>query len=335
MPDRKLAAVAVDLQLAPASRRRGAGRPGRARRAGPVAGASGSAPSSRSIPSSRRISVSAPRPVRSIVSSTSRVDAFASSSVRRSAPACTTITETWWAITSCSSRAIRARSSTTASRAATSRSRSASWARRSRSPITRRTSSMAASDDHRERHAVLEPPGRSPGCEARGHGDDDGHARRCVGWSRPSARTSRSPRRSSRESPRRHPRSQTGRSPRRRAKKPAAAGNRRRYATCGVHGQRGHGHHARLVRRRVPSQICSSPSSASRALPARDRRPPDPDAGVRATASAYPWSTHRRRFASGCHRPIGRSRRDRKIGRSADPKIGRRADDGGTVPHLA
>ena len=108
----------------------------------PGCGASGSFASPRSMPSSRRISVSAPRPLCSTVSSTSRVEAFASPSTRRSAPAWRTIIETWWAITSCSSRAIRARSSTTASRAATSRSRSAIRARRSRSPITRRTSSI-------------------------------------------------------------------------------------------------------------------------------------------------------------------------------------------------
>ena len=60
--------------------------------------------------------------------STSRVldgSGAPSSSTLRSAPAWTTIIETWWAITSCISRAIRVRSATTASRAARSRSRSA------------------------------------------------------------------------------------------------------------------------------------------------------------------------------------------------------------------
>ena len=81
-------------------------------------------------------------PIRSIVVSTSRVDSFAGSSTRRSAPACTTIIDTWCAITSCNSRAIRARSSMTASRFASSRSRSARRSRRSRSPTTRRSSTI-------------------------------------------------------------------------------------------------------------------------------------------------------------------------------------------------
>ena len=115
------------------------------RSARPGCGASGSAASLRSIPTRRRISVSAPRPIFSIVSSTSRVAPLSGSSTRRSAPAWTTIIETLCAIASCSSRAMRARSSTTASRAATSRSRSASWTRRSRSPRTRRTRTITTS----------------------------------------------------------------------------------------------------------------------------------------------------------------------------------------------
>jgi hypothetical protein len=61
------------------------------------------------------------------------------SNSRRATPACTPITLTWWATTSCSSRAIRTRSSSTARRALTSRCwsswrlRSSSTARYSRS----------------------------------------------------------------------------------------------------------------------------------------------------------------------------------------------------------
>src|SRR3984885_15436046 len=110
----------------------------------PGCGRSGSTASLRSIPSSLRISVRALRPTCSIVCRTSRVELLVPSSTRRSAPARSTIIETLCAITSCSSRATRARSATTASRAATSRSRSAIRARRSRSPTMRRTSSITA-----------------------------------------------------------------------------------------------------------------------------------------------------------------------------------------------
>ena len=107
----------------------------------------------RSMPTSRRISVSAPRPICSMVCSTSRVEP--SSTTRRSAPAWMTIIETLCATASCSSRAILARSSTTASRAATSRSRSASRARRSRSPTIRRRSSITTTVPSANPIAVL------------------------------------------------------------------------------------------------------------------------------------------------------------------------------------
>ena len=105
------------------------------------------------MPTSRRISVSAPRPICSMVCSTSRVEP--SSTTRRSAPAWMTIIETLCATASCSSRAILARSSTTASRAATSRSRSASRARRSRSPTIRRRSSITTTVPSANPIAVL------------------------------------------------------------------------------------------------------------------------------------------------------------------------------------
>src|SRR4051794_33737036 len=71
----------------------------------------------RGLPSGRRASASAWRPDCSIELSASRVDSWPGGSAWRSAPACTTITLTLWATRSCSSRAIRARSSATASRA--------------------------------------------------------------------------------------------------------------------------------------------------------------------------------------------------------------------------
>jgi hypothetical protein len=89
-------------------------------------GVNGSDESVRSIPTRRLISVSASRPIRSMVCSTSRVEPSPEPSTRRSAPACITIIDTLCATASCNSLAILARSSTTASRAATSRSRSAS-----------------------------------------------------------------------------------------------------------------------------------------------------------------------------------------------------------------
>ena len=117
-------------------------------------GASGPAEESvRSMPTSRRISVSAPRPICSMVCSTSRVEP--SSTTRRSAPAWMTIIETLCATASCSSRAILARSSTTASRAATSRSRSASRARRVA------VADDAAQEQHHHDGAEREPDRRA------------------------------------------------------------------------------------------------------------------------------------------------------------------------------
>ena len=79
--------------------------------------------------SRRRISAIAARPVSSIVASTSLVSGRSSPIARRSAPACTIMIETLCATTSCSSRAIRARSSATASLAVSSRSCSSSTVR--------------------------------------------------------------------------------------------------------------------------------------------------------------------------------------------------------------
>ncbi len=84
----------------------------------------------RRAPSIRRISVSAVRPACSTFLSASPSSDAAG--IRcRTAPTCSTITLTACATTSCSSRAIRARSSATATRAADSRSRSARSARSS------------------------------------------------------------------------------------------------------------------------------------------------------------------------------------------------------------
>lgn len=85
----------------------------------------------RSTPSSRRISASAWRPVIEIVSRA--VFAWSGEvSITYAAPsACTTITDTLCATTSCSSRAIRARSAATATLACASRSRSRREARSS------------------------------------------------------------------------------------------------------------------------------------------------------------------------------------------------------------
>ena len=77
----------------------------------------------------RRISASASRPVRSTIRSASRSRSCSGLRSRRTADACTVITLTLWPTTSCSSRAIRARSSATARCARSSRSRSARAAR--------------------------------------------------------------------------------------------------------------------------------------------------------------------------------------------------------------
>ena len=81
-----------------------------------------SAPSSRlrRMPSIRCSSITAWRPVSSMPASTSRSRSGFLPSTRRTAPACSTITDTLCATASCSSRAIRARSSATAVRASSS-----------------------------------------------------------------------------------------------------------------------------------------------------------------------------------------------------------------------
>ena len=67
-----------------------------------------------STPSSRRISASASRPVRSICAAAATARSGSRSRIRRAPPACTTITLTLCATTSCISRAIRRRSSAAA-----------------------------------------------------------------------------------------------------------------------------------------------------------------------------------------------------------------------------
>ena len=88
--------------------------------------------SPRSTPSSRRISTRAWRPVAAIASKAPAARSGSVATATGPASACTTIMLTWWATTSCSSRAIRARSEATARRASEARSRS-SRAARSRS----------------------------------------------------------------------------------------------------------------------------------------------------------------------------------------------------------
>ena len=89
-----------------------------------------SSPPCRIAPSNRRISASAVRPARSTLLSAS-ASSDPGGTRRRTAPTWSTITLIACATTSCSSRAIRARSSATATRAADSRSRSARSARSS------------------------------------------------------------------------------------------------------------------------------------------------------------------------------------------------------------
>ena len=79
-----------------------------------------------STPSRRRISASASRPVCSIWAAAATARAGSLSRIRRAPPACTTITLTLWATTSCISRAILRRSSVAA------RSASCAWASSSR-----------------------------------------------------------------------------------------------------------------------------------------------------------------------------------------------------------
>ena len=115
----------------PAGRRPGTSRP--ADRPGPArAAAPDRCPSSerRSTPTMRRISARASRPTASTVSRASRSTTCSGSSRRRTADACTVMTLTLWPMTSCSSRAIRLRSSATA------------WAARC-SRLTRRCSTFS------------------------------------------------------------------------------------------------------------------------------------------------------------------------------------------------
>ena len=142
MPDGQLAALAVDLQL---HREPGIPQPGDQRgdvgearlRRELVAVVAAQHPDQPAHLGERTRA----RPARSSTAPR-RVDSCSASITRRSAPACTTIIETWCAIASCSSRAIRARSSTTASRRARSRSRSASPSWRSRRPTMIRRNTM-------------------------------------------------------------------------------------------------------------------------------------------------------------------------------------------------
>ena len=92
----------------------------------------------RTTPIRRRISSTVCRPVPSIASSAVRTSCWLPSSTRAAAPACTTIIETLWAITSWSSRAIRARSTATAACACSSRCASSRWVRSSSSAARRR-----------------------------------------------------------------------------------------------------------------------------------------------------------------------------------------------------
>nr|WP_232071219.1 hypothetical protein [Phytohabitans flavus] len=88
--------------------------------------------SRRSTPSTRSSSSSASRPVRSTPPRISRAFAGSPSRTTRAAPVCTSITLIVWPSRSCSSRAMRARSSVTAVRR--SRRRSLSCRSRRRAP---------------------------------------------------------------------------------------------------------------------------------------------------------------------------------------------------------
>ena len=82
----------------------------------------------------RRMSVSAWRPASRSQSSAARASSGRRSKARKAPPAWMTITLTWWVTTSCSSRAIRSRSSDGRPRVRSSRSRSSGWARSSSVP---------------------------------------------------------------------------------------------------------------------------------------------------------------------------------------------------------
>src|SRR6266542_4200458 len=91
--------------------------------------------SERSTPSSRRISPSAWRPMALIESNACAAIPGSRSTTTGPASAWTTIMLTWWAMTSCSSLAMRVRSSAAARPASSSRSRSSRTARASSSAV--------------------------------------------------------------------------------------------------------------------------------------------------------------------------------------------------------
>ena len=93
-------------------RRTGSGPASSSRRSSPGVGSEASC--SPRIPSIRRMSVSARRPVVAMASSAARASSGRLSMTRSAPPAWITITLTWCVTTSCSSRAIRSRSSRTA-----------------------------------------------------------------------------------------------------------------------------------------------------------------------------------------------------------------------------
>ena len=119
---------------APAGRRRGPGR--RARRRRSRLGCGDELVDGRRCAARRGCGAARRAPARPVVSIDSSVPRglrpAARRCTRRPAPACTTITLTWWATTSCSSRAMRPRSTATARRASSSRCRSSAAARSSR-----------------------------------------------------------------------------------------------------------------------------------------------------------------------------------------------------------
>ena len=138
LDERRRAARGPAAARASASSSRGAGR---------AAGASRRAPRARSPRSTP---------------SASRAGAWLAARARVGrACAWTTITLTLWATTSCSSRAMRARSSATASRARSSRSRS-SRAARSRSRATSRRCRRTSRPTRNATTNVSDVPGREP-----------------------------------------------------------------------------------------------------------------------------------------------------------------------------
>ena len=142
----------------------------RGRSARPGAGACDRAPSlSRSTPSSRRISVSVPRDVAEIASSAARACSGWSSSTCAPTPACTAMTDIEWATTSCSSWAMRSRSSAStlaalwrsaSARSSASRTLASVAARRLRKATP---SAQTAANWARTPNApTVSSPGRSP-----------------------------------------------------------------------------------------------------------------------------------------------------------------------------